>query len=1067
MKLDIRQLEQFAAQFVERIKPVAERGKCTEADVRAATVEALADFQKQFSLKLDPVHECSLFSGRPDTVYDRVIVEYKNPSASAARLDSRVDAAGNTAVIEQIKARFHDLRNQHAQPLNALFGVGFDGRFFIFVRYRRDRWEVLRPKRLSVDSATQFLSALAGLGTEGNRAYSPDDLSDDFAAQSQTANYGVRAFYKALTTVSSPRAKLLFQQWKLQFSEACGYDMDAPSAAFAQLGEAYDVKDPKPAELFFALHSYYALVMKFIAMEVVCLYHRFSSPILDVLQTGSDATLKTLMTDWEDGSLFKNFRIRNFLEGDLFSWYVYEWDEAIAKTARHIAHALDAYNPATLTEDSDRSRDFLKQLYHSLFPRALRHSLGEYYTPDWLAEQTLDAAGYTGDPDKRMLDNACGSGTFLVMAINRVFAWYDEHRASCVLTERDLLCKIKENIIGFDLNPLAVLAARTNYLIAIRRFTVHGELIDIPVYLCDSILTPQDKRDLLHPNSLEVKTVVGSFFIPKGVTGRTTLHNYCYNIHRHITHGSDLIDFHQCCNELEFDWNSTSKPVHTALYEKFQQLQKEGKDGIWIRIIRNQFAPIFTEPVDYVVGNPPWVNWESLPEEYRNDTIRFWTDYGLFSLTRGEAQMGGGKKDLSMLMTYAAADCYLKEGGTLAYVITQTVFKTKGAGDGFRRLQFTKDAGSKQEATWYLAPTEVHDLSSFQPFEGATNRTAVFVCRKTREKFSFPIRYIEWKKKPECSIDPGTPLEWVRETTVRNELAAEPIQSDQPGSPWLTAPLGSVSALKKTLGKSDYQAHAGVNSGGANGVYWVRPLDTQAPAGCTMVENRSDIGKRKNILRVTRPIESELLHPLLRGRDVKKWNAQPSCHIILSQNPETRQGIDEKVMRKKYPCAMDYFKLFEDLLGKRAAYRKYFRNQRAPFYSMFNVGPYTTAPWKAIWKDMGKTIVSAVISSQDGTLVLPEHHVMFVGLDDEQEAHYVCAVLNSSLVQLAVSSYTTTTGISTHVLDFIRIPRFDGRNKAHRRLADLSKRCHTAVAKQQLGTVQESEEEIDTCTGQL
>lgn len=64
--------------------------------------------------------------------------------------------------------------------------------------------------------------------------------------------------------------------------------------------------------------------------------------------------------------------------------------------------------------------DLLKHLHHSLFPRAIRHPLGEYYTPDWLAEYVLDAIGFDGRTLGRLLDPACGSGTFLMAAIRRM-----------------------------------------------------------------------------------------------------------------------------------------------------------------------------------------------------------------------------------------------------------------------------------------------------------------------------------------------------------------------------------------------------------------------------------------------------------------------------------------------------------------------------------------------------------------------------------------------------------------------------------------------------------------------
>lgn len=114
----------------------------------------------------------------------------------------------------------------------------------------------------------------------------------------------------------------------------------------------------------------------------------------------------------------------------------------------------------------------------------MRHALGEYYTPDWLADHVLNELNYEGDPDKRVLDPACGSGTFLVMTINRVRRWYEENRERCDFDEGGLCRKLLSNVIGFDLNPLAVMAARTNYLIAIRDLIGRVDQVEIPVYLC-------------------------------------------------------------------------------------------------------------------------------------------------------------------------------------------------------------------------------------------------------------------------------------------------------------------------------------------------------------------------------------------------------------------------------------------------------------------------------------------------------------------------------------------------------------------------------------------------------
>lgn len=182
---------------------------------------------------------------------------------------------------------------------------------------------------------------------------------------------------------------------------------------------------------------------------------------------------------------------------------------------------MSNYSLVTLDVDPDNTRDLLKKLYQQLMPKELRHNLGEYYTPDWLAERVLDLLQYDGDPNKRLLDPACGSGTFLVLAIKRVrqYAWRNSIREDIALE------KILSNIVGFDLNPLAVIAARTNYLLALGDLLQHrrGE-INIPVYICDSILTPQivptgDLHDKTRGavDTLKFSTVGGTFYIPKSL----------------------------------------------------------------------------------------------------------------------------------------------------------------------------------------------------------------------------------------------------------------------------------------------------------------------------------------------------------------------------------------------------------------------------------------------------------------------------------------------------------------------------------------------------------------------
>ena len=84
------------------------------------------------------------------------------------------------------------MRTEHGQTLNSLFGVGLDGHYFVFVRFRDDKWQIQNPVEVSRYSAERFLWAMFNLGTKG-RAFLPEYLAGDFGSEAKLAQDGIRA----------------------------------------------------------------------------------------------------------------------------------------------------------------------------------------------------------------------------------------------------------------------------------------------------------------------------------------------------------------------------------------------------------------------------------------------------------------------------------------------------------------------------------------------------------------------------------------------------------------------------------------------------------------------------------------------------------------------------------------------------------------------------------------------------------------------------------------------------------------------------------------------------------
>jgi len=685
--------------------------------------------------------------------------------------------------------------------------------------------------------------------------------------------------------------------------------------------------------------------------------------------------------------------------------------DAVVSLGRDLARSPELRSEIRRLADcreSGRGRaegDLFKNLHHDLFARSWRHWGGEYYTPDWLAGRLLDAAGYRGISNGRLIDPACGSGTFLCQAVSRLVgpppaAWSVEER-------RGLVRHVLDSVAGIDINPLAVWTARANLLAALRGLL--DEMPDeLPIVAADSILSPP----------------------PTGV---------------------------------------------------------------------------FSRPFDFVVGNPPWIAWDHLPADYRNATKPLWLHYGLFSLGAAAARHGGAKKDLSMLMVYAAADRYLALGGRLAMVLPQIVFQSAGSGDGFRR--FVLPDGTK------LGVFRVDDYSRVRVF-AASNWTCT-VCIEKGRPTQFPVECYRWTPAECAETIPSTPLTHLeqggagcngfgpaadgsrqvpdRGTTddaprpipvearealldhpsdagpslVVHRCQAAPVRGDAPGAPWIIQSIDSAIDLASLVGLSEYQAHLGANSGGANGIYWLRVVGKAADG--VIVESvapskrgRAKKGERArpaapNAARGSMVIEPDLLYPLVRWQDVDRFCLRCTDEassrsgadggrlaILLVQDPSTRTGIDESRLSQAFPHCYQYLAAHQAALLQRAAFRRY--QAHGPYWSMYNVGPYTLSPYKVVWRRMDKIIRAVALGPCRDPLLgekpyVPQETCVFVPCREADEAYYLAAILNSEIVgQLAAAqSIVGGKGFGTPgMFAQLNIRRFDRNNQRHQRLAFLA-----------------------------
>lgn len=1013
-----------------KIKHIANKSN-GEDGFRARFNEIIKEYLSKIDVMFDPVYEKTVAigndkTGRSDSLFGKVVTEFKTPGEIKSQLDFDKH-------VEQTISYIEGEANEANDDYSRWAGIVIDGFKIGFVRFKDDEWIKTGPKKINENNLLLLLSYYRSCN---KRPLAAKTIADEFGHYSNPAKTGTKALWNKLDNPTG-KTKLLFQEWRRLFSQVSGYNSNKLSSV-KKIAEDYSIElnEGNVEKWFFATHTYFSIIVKLIAVEVLSMKHdgRFES-FLEHLSTLSFEELKLEIKNLEErGGLYREFQIINFLEGDFFSWYLDNWDNEMAETLMIIINKLREFEPSSGIVDPENIRDLLKKLYQEIVPKKLRHDLGEFYTPDWLAEFVLNRADYNGEIDNRVLDPNCGSGTFIVLALKRLKNEINE----LDLSASEKLELILKNIVGFDLNPLAVISARTNYILAL------GELIfeadssfEIPIYLADSIYSPEpivDKSNNEYYYEYNLKTDLKPINIkfPKVIADNGDIPEIMTIIEDCIYRDFDIDMFSKIVKE-KLSYNEDEfqnyEDYIKNIFSQIKYLDEQDWNKIWARIIKNRFALTTIGEFDFIVGNPAWVQWSDLPENYRNDVQHICKEYDIFS---NDSWVGGIESDISTILFYSSVDKWLKNEGICSCLITQSVFKSRSS-QGFR--DFILPDKTK------IKVIEAYDMVKVKPFEGASNRTGMLVVRKDEET-TYPIPYYVWTKNAPVTISMDSSLEEAMGYIDIKENVAIPISSENNG--WLTTEEDNIEDIQEIKGISNYTGHKGTTSD-LNNVFWIKITEKRNGNMVKIINN--NFGRARSVQPYNGYIESDLVYPLVQGRDISQFNWDPSDYYIIVPQEEMHGYTPKEMQEKGFVQTLDYFNSYnyKELLKNRSSYKRYLSN--APYYSLWNVGEYTFSNYKVVWREVSSGFQAAVISFKNDKylgekLAIPDHKLMFMPTDTKEEAHYLCSILNAPVIKDYVDSIVIQTQVGTRILDEVGIPLYDGSKDNHIKLVNFSVNKH-------------------------
>ena len=732
------------------------------------------------------------------------------------------------------------------------------------------------------------------------------------------------------------------------------------------------------------------------------------------------------------GRRFRNDTgLQGIVESDFFTWPAEIGSNPWLQTlARRVARF----------DWTEAPSDIGAILYESVIPANERRQLGEYYTPDWLA-RTMVQELVTDPINQRVLDPACGSGTFIAEAVSHFVQAAMPRGEAGQLHPKEILDRLRDAVIGIDIHPVAVHLARAAWTLAARPAIVAATRagfdasLSIPVYLGDSLQLRFRTGDMFAENSVTIQTQDEEnteLAFPASLVQRPE------NFDSLMGQAAEAIERGENPDFVLDDYRLTD-PAERGMIQstlaQMRQLHHRGRDHIWAYYTRNMVRPVALSrhKVDVVIGNPPWLNYRNTYDVLRSELENLSRHrYGIWAGGRYATH-----QDVAGLFFARSVELYLKDNGVIGFVMPHSALQA-GQYSKWRSGRW-RAGNSGQSVHVDFELKRAWDLERLEPNNFFPVPASVVFARKCR---------------------PDTPGRALAKVVER----------------W-QGPAGSEAMLRESaeitdtgvVGDSPYAAHS---RQGATIVprcfFFVNETENTAviQAGQTITVNPRRGGQDKapwKDLDLTvisgQTIERSHLFDVHLGETIAPYVAlEPLKALLPLKQREAaiprdengsggiRLGGLERRMRERWQTVS---RLWEenkaatnklDLLGRF----DYNRELSAQFVWQQDRGG---RPFRLVYTSAGQP--TAALVKEDGLVI--DYKLFWVGCKDKDEANYLLAIINSDALYEAVIPIMSKGQFGARDLQKhlwkLPIPEFDPKQKLHVAIAKAGERAAAGAAR--------------------
>lgn len=351
---------------------------------------------------------------------------------------------------------------------------------------------------------------------------------------------------------------------------------------------------------------------------------------------------------------------------------------------------------------------------------------------------------------------------------------------------------------------------------------------------------------------------------------------------------------------------------------------------------------------DILVGNPPWVNFCDLPDEYKERLKPQFVKHGLVP-DRKSVLLGSSRTDLAALVINVAIGTLLSPSGKAYFFLPSSLYYGDNAHKGWRSFSAN---GRNFSTIW------IYEFKETKVFESiGTSYFAASLQADVRQRYPVTC-YREVEEKLNWQEVELSPLKESSDQWVEKDLDFDPV------------------SIKVVINKNQ-MPRQGVNTCGANDIFIFeeRPLN----------------------------LPSKLLFPLATKGIFSGNTTDPEKWILLPYDAETARPLPWAHI-EMYPELAAYLRCHEEKLRGRKGTLIRASINKGIWWALLGVGPYSFAPYKVIWQSYGKKSFNPLVIAPHNGMPWQGNQAMnaLIPSWESDDANRILSSLENPMVEKAL-----------------------------------------------------------------